>query len=179
MTIEMQPSRPTRVQRAMTWLAWAGGVTLAMMALLTFADVIGREVFRSPIPPKVELTELLMALTVYLGLGLTTITRGQIRVDVIVLYLPVRLRAVLDTITYAISFLFVCAIGWRLLDRMLIKLEKSDETQLLAIPTWPFAAVMFACTGAMAVALSIIWYDSLKSAVHGGLSEEGGTPAAG
>jgi len=160
----------------MTWLAWAGGVTLAMLALLTFADVIGREVFRRPIPPKVELTELLMALTVYLGLGLTTITRGQIRIDIVIVHLPARLRAVLDTITFGTSFLFVCAIGWRLWDRMLVKFDKNDMTQLLGIPAWPIAAVMFACTGAMAVALSIIWYESFKGAVAGRQPEARDTP---
>ena len=66
---------------------------LALMAVLTFIDVIGREAFKAPIPPKVELTELLMGLCVYLGLGLTTITRGHIRVDIVIMYLPVRSSA--------------------------------------------------------------------------------------
>ena len=137
------------------------------MALLTFVDVIGREVFRRPIPPKVELTELLMGLTVYLGFGLTTITRGHIRVDIVVMYLPVRVRAVLDTFAYAISFLFVAALSWRLWDRMLVKMEKGDVTQLLGLQTWPVAAVMFFCAALMAVGLAILCIESLRGVATG------------
>lgn len=149
------------------------------MAVLTFVDVIGREVFRRPIPPKVELTELLMGLTVYLGFGLTTITRGHIRVDIVIMYLPVRVRAVLDTFAHTISFLFVAVISWRLWDRMLVKMEKGDVTQLLSIQTWPVAAVMFGCSVVMAVALAILCYEALCGVATGKLPGEAGTPPTG
>jgi TRAP-type C4-dicarboxylate transport system permease small subunit len=175
----MKSSRPSPTQQVSLWLAWAGAVTLAAMALLTFVDVIGREVFRRPIPPKVELTELMMGLTVYLGFGLTTITRGHIRVDIVIMYLPVRVRAVLDTFAHAISFVFVAALGWRIWDRMLVKMEKGDVTQLLGIQTWPVAAVMFGCAVVMAVALAILCAESMRGVATGKLPSEAGTPPTG
>ncbi len=70
--------------RVTMWLARAGAVGLAIIMLLTFCDVIGRYVFNAPIVGTVEVTELLMGMMVYLGVGMTTHVRGHIRVDIVI-----------------------------------------------------------------------------------------------
>ena len=42
------------------WLARLGAVMLALMTLLAFVDVVGRELISSSIAAKVEMTELMM-----------------------------------------------------------------------------------------------------------------------
>ncbi|PLS21063.1 TRAP transporter small permease [Neptunicoccus cionae] len=51
---------------------WLGGISIALMALMTVADVILRYVFLSPFPGTSEHTQLLMAVIVFSGLVLVT-----------------------------------------------------------------------------------------------------------
>jgi len=124
------------------WFAWAGAVVLAIMLLLTYADVIGREILKRPIVANIEMTELLMGLVVYLGVSLTTRVRGHVRVDILLNVLPQRVRAIADAITLFLCALFVSAMAWRLYERAVVKFTKGDETDLWKIPTWPIAAIM-------------------------------------
>ena len=58
-------------ERATLWLAQIGSLGLALMMFLTLGDVIGRA-FNVPITGAVEVTELIMGLMIYLGVGYTT-----------------------------------------------------------------------------------------------------------
>ena len=88
------------------WLARAGSAGLAIMMFLTLADVIGR-MFDNPIVGTVEVTELIMGMMIYLGVGYTTIHRGHIRVDILITRFSPRVQATLDTITFFIAFVFM------------------------------------------------------------------------
>ena len=70
-------------ERATLWLARVGSVGLAIMMFLTLFVVIGRA-FDHPITGSVEVTELIMGLMIYLGVGYTTFLRGHIRVDILI-----------------------------------------------------------------------------------------------
>ena len=57
-------------------------MALALIAVVTFCDVIARKVFNRGFTFTVEMTEMAMALIVFLGVGLVTHQRGHIVVDV-------------------------------------------------------------------------------------------------
>ena len=70
------------------WNRWAAGKlayvacgVLALLAIVTFADVIARYAFNRPFSFTVEVTELAMGLIVYFGVGLTTHETGHVAVD--------------------------------------------------------------------------------------------------
>jgi TRAP-type C4-dicarboxylate transport system permease small subunit len=149
------------------WFAWAGAVVLAIMLLLTYADVIGREILKRPITANIEMTELLMGLVVYLGVSLTTRVRGHVRVDILLNILPQRVRAVADSVTLLLCALFVTAMAWRLYERAVVKFTKGDETDLWKIPTWPVAAIMTVCAAMMAVLLYVQWAQAVRHALTG------------
>lgn len=162
------------VGRASARLAWLGAATLALMTLLSFADVLGRELVSSPIAAKVEATELAMGLIVFLGVGATTFLRGHIRVDILILRLPRRARAALD----ALAILFVALICWRLAELALVRLEQGGVTQIWEVPLWPVAVVMALCSAAMLAALVVRWVGDIR--VAAGLAALSDTdPAAG
>ena len=168
--------------RAVNWLARAGAVALAVMAAITFVDVVGRELIDRPLPAKRELTEILMVGLVYMGMGLTTWLRGHIRVDIVFLLMPQRMRALFDSATYLIATIFIALMGWQLFERMLTKFEKGDITELWEIPWWPVALVATICTMVMALALLAQWVDAVARTVTGGAepksSLEGAPPAS-
>jgi TRAP-type C4-dicarboxylate transport system permease small subunit len=160
-------------------LAWAGAVVLAIMLLLTYADVIGREILKRPIVANIEMTELLMGLVVYLGVSQTTRVRGHVRVDILLNVLPQRIRAIANAITLLLSALFVTATAWRLYERAVVKFTKGDETDLWKIPTWPVAAIMTVCATIMAILLFIQWGQALRQALTGAPPAEDDTPQGG
>ena len=150
--------------RASSRLAWLGAATLALMTLLTFVDVLGRELLSAPISAKVEATELVMGLTVFLAIGLTTFLRGHTRVDIVISHLPPRWRAAFDGVTYAVSLVFVALICWRLGEQAAAQRGKGDLTQIWEIPLWPVTAVMVLCSLVMLAALAIQWLQAIRIA---------------
>ena len=150
--------------RASSRLAWLSAATLALMTLLTFLDVLGRELLSAPIAAKVEVTELLMGLTVFLGIGLTTSMRGHTRVDILISHLPPRWRGMLDSVTYAVSIIFVALICWRLAEQALAQRGMGDLTQIWEIPLWPVTAVMMLCSLVMLAALALQWLQAIRIA---------------
>jgi TRAP-type C4-dicarboxylate transport system permease small subunit len=124
------------------WFARAGSVGLATIMVLTFCDVIGRYVFNAPIVGTVEVTELLMGMMVYLGVGLTTQSRGHIRVDIVINLFPPRLRALLDVITSSLSILLVVLMCLHIWLKAGIIIDKNDLTQVWEWPVWPAAYIM-------------------------------------
>ena len=135
------------------WLARAGSVGLATIMVLTFCDVIGRYVFNNPIVGTVEVTELLMGMIVYLGVGLTTQTRGHIRVDIVINLFSPRTRALLDVLTLSLSILLVFLMCWHLWLKAGIIIDKNDLTQIWEWPVWPAAYVMAAASLLMLTSL--------------------------
>ena len=146
------------------WLARLGAVMLALMTLLAFVDVVGRELISSSIAAKVEMTELMMGLMVFLGIGLTTFLRGHIRVDILIVQLPWRSRAMFDVATYAVSILFVALICWRLGELALVQLGNGAITQIWEVPLWPVTVVMVLCSVVMFAALIIQWVQAIRIA---------------
>ena len=64
--------------RITLWLARIAAVALAVIAAVTFCDVIGRYFFHAPFAFTVEMTQMAMALVVYFGVGLVTHESGHI-----------------------------------------------------------------------------------------------------
>ena len=73
--------------RVTLWLARIATAALAIIAVVTFCDVIGRYVFNRPFIFTVELTEIAMAVVVYFGVGLVTHEDAHISADVVTLRL--------------------------------------------------------------------------------------------
>ena len=60
---------------------WIGSAALFSLMCMTFADVILRSLFNSPIAAAAELTEISVAIVVFTALPLVSFNRSQIAVD--------------------------------------------------------------------------------------------------
>src|SRR6266513_2449210 len=96
------------------WLARIASAALALIAAVTFFDVVGRYFFRAPFAFSVELTQLAMAIVVYFGVGLVTHEDAHISADVVTLRLPPRGRALLAVVTNLLAAAFLVLMVWRL-----------------------------------------------------------------
>ena len=107
-------------ERVTLWLARLGAMGLAGMMFLTLFDVIGRALSHwdcwvcNPIAVSVEVTEIIMGMMIYLGLGYTTFLRGHIRVDILIINTSPRIQSVFDFITGIIALFIALLVSWRL-----------------------------------------------------------------
>ncbi|MDP6429386.1 MAG: TRAP transporter small permease [Rhodospirillales bacterium] len=155
------------------WLARAGSVGLAVMMFLTLGDVIGR-MFNSPIVGTVEVTELIMGMMIYLGVGYTTLYRGHIRVDILITQFSQRVQGILDVITYLIAFLFMAVVCWRLFLQAASRIENNDITQIWEIQVWPIAFIMAFASVLMVTSLLLHLVLSVRTVLTGEPNRLGG-----
>ena len=126
-------------RRVTMWLAWIAAVALALIALVTFGDVVGRYFFNASFAFTVELTGMLMAVIVFFGVGLVTLDDAHICADVVTMRLPERLRALFGLVTNLIAFGFIAVLTWQLWVYALFLYGKGDTTQVWTVPLWPVA----------------------------------------
>src|SRR5260370_21927955 len=100
--------------RVTMWLARIAMVALALIAVVTFCDVIGGYFFHAPFAFTVELTSFAMAVIVFFGVGLVTHEDAHISADVVTLRLPARLRALFAIATNLLAFGFLALMTWQL-----------------------------------------------------------------
>ena len=132
--------------RIVLWLARVAALMLAGIGLMTFCDVVLRYVFSAPFNFTVEVTEIMMGLMVFLGIGLATHEKRHIGVDALTMRLSRRSNAILDMLMSIIVLAMSCVLVWQLFLKAGVLLQKGDYTQIRKIPYWPGAYTMaFGC----------------------------------
>jgi TRAP-type transport system small permease protein len=152
------------------WLARIATVALALIAIATLCDVVARKVFNSGFTFTVEMTEMAMALIVFLGVGLVTHQRGHIVVDVVTLRLSERARVWLGLVTNILSLGFVLLMVWRLWLQAGFIASKGDTTPILNFPLWPIAYLIAAGSVFLVTGLALHVFDSVDRATNPGKS---------
>jgi TRAP-type C4-dicarboxylate transport system permease small subunit len=128
--------------RVTMWLARIAAAVLALLAAMTFCDVIARYFFNSPFSFTVEITEIAMGVIVYFGVGLITQSNDHISVDIVTLRLSNWWRAFVALAMNVLALGFLVLMVWRLWLRMAVLLDKGDVSPIMLIPRWPTALLM-------------------------------------
>src|SRR5436853_6007273 len=116
--------------RVTLWLARIASAALAIIAAVTFVDVVGRYFFNAPFAFSVELTQLAMAIVVYFGVGLVTHEDTHISADVVTLRLPPRLRAAVALVMNLLAAGFLVLMIWQLWHHAAYLRAKGDTTMV-------------------------------------------------
>lgn len=125
------------------------------MVALTFADVIGRRLFATPIYGANDITEHLMALTVFAGLPLVTIASAHLTVDLfdgLVTHPRMAWWRALIALTVAA---ILGLIAWLFLQNALNAARITEVSQALRIPRAPLYGVIAASCAVSAIAALI------------------------
>jgi len=117
-------------------LATVGGLALALLMLLTIADVVLR-ILGKPIVGPYELVALGGAIAIGLSLPLTSWVRGHIYVDSFVSRLPRTARAILNVATRLLVLALFLILGWNLLKYALDLRAAGEVTPTLRVPFFP------------------------------------------
>jgi TRAP-type C4-dicarboxylate transport system permease small subunit len=116
-----------------------GAVAVAMLALLTMADVTGRYVFVQPIPGTYEVTQLMLVAIVFTGIAAVQAAHAHIRVEILLNRIRRRrFRVALELLALACGVAAFTLIGWQgWLDFLRAWCTHDYTMGLIEFPTWP------------------------------------------
>jgi TRAP-type transport system small permease protein len=130
---------------------------LVAMVLLTVADVLLRALFNYPLRGMLELIELGLACTVFLGLPAVFLRGGHLVVDVIDQLAPPALVRVLDVVGALVSFGVLAVMAWQMVPVARAMYEFGDVTSDLSIPKiYYWIPVLVGVVASAAAALAYI-----------------------
>ena len=139
-----------RILRA---LALGGGaVLLGLMALIAF-DVVMRYVLRLPFLGAYEMTELAMALIVFLALPYCAATGGHVAVDVFGPQLDRPGMRWITVVVHLAGAAVTAAMAWQAAIYAFTSRSRGEATNMLKIDLWPFELLTAASMALFSVVL--------------------------
>ncbi|MFW5731498.1 MAG: TRAP transporter small permease [Desulfonatronovibrionaceae bacterium] len=109
---------------------------LALVMMVIVANILVRTWWK-PLPGSYELVEILGALILSMGVAYCAQTRGHVTVTLVADKLSRGRQAVLDSLVHLISFIFISALGWGLIQSAFKAQDRSLETSTLGLPLYP------------------------------------------
>lgn len=152
------PSRTeTGLQRVSKVTAIIAAIVLAIMMLLTVADVCGRYFFNSPIKGTWEIIGLLLVCAGTWGLGYCQMQKSHISVTVLIERFSRRGQAIIRSLAYLVGLAGFSLLCWRmfLMAMRYLTTMKGYVTDTLEIPYPPFMLMMSVGAGIMALILIV------------------------
>lgn len=126
-------------------------VGVVALMVLTLADVVGRGLFGEPVRGTVELTELLVALIVFLALAHTDEMGEHVTVDLIYNVLGDKAQKVVTAISQLLMVSLLLFLAWRMVLQGLHLRNVALTTGVLGLAVWP--VLMVGVAGMVAYAL--------------------------
>jgi TRAP-type C4-dicarboxylate transport system permease small subunit len=118
-------------------LVFNAGAAVALMIISTTLDTTLRYTFNFPIPGVFELNEVLLVITVYLGISWTQEERGHTRVVLWMRKLSIRNAVKMDIVCWLICLLFLGVMGWQSGKEALRSFEISEfRWGAVQMPIW-------------------------------------------
>jgi TRAP-type C4-dicarboxylate transport system permease small subunit len=137
------------MKRLLTTVETVAAVFLLLIALLTAANVLLRDLFAVQIPDWFDGSKLLMAIALFWGIAVATYHAGHIAVDIVWEHLGPRGRRVLDAIAAVFTLAFLGPMAWMVWTKVLQ--SGTQATTDLRLPLVWFTSL--AAAGAVAAAL--------------------------
>ncbi|GAA4344180.1 hypothetical protein GCM10023165_27150 [Variovorax defluvii] len=138
-----------RIERAAVNLA---AILLFALMLLTFVDVAGRNLFNKPLTGASELTEILLALVIFLMLPQVARRNEHIVIDLIDQICSDRVRKALDIFACVLAAIMFGLIAWQCWILANRAMGYGDSTAALQIPVGPILYGLSVMAGIVAVA---------------------------
>ena len=131
---------------------------LLVMVLLTFADVVGRYLFASPIFGASEMISSMLAVLIFAGLGVTNSRDDHIVVELFDHKFRSLSPKYYDLIIQAFSVVTMCIIAFVLAEHAIQALEQKALTYVLELPTWIVtgSVAVLACISVLSLLAGIV-----------------------
>ena len=136
-------------------LAAVSGAAIVAMMLLTCTDVFLRYVFNAPIEGALDITQMLMVIVVFFGLGYCGWTGGHVVVDLLRELLPAKIVVPLAVLVNAVGAAIMFAMAWQSLRTSFTYMLTGETPMTVLIPKYPF--IWVAAFGALTYALILLF----------------------
>ena len=153
--------------RTSLFLNAIGAITLGLLMLLTAADVAMRDILNRPISGAYEISMFMMAIVVACGIGYCASRDEHVKVELMVSALPTRAQAVIATLTWFLSAVFLALITWQCALYSTTVFRDGTTTPDLQIPTYPFIAIVALGSGVLCLVFLAQFLDALSRALKG------------
>lgn len=120
----------------------AMATVMMLLVFLVVVDVTMRRGFNNPLGFSLELMGLGLVIIAWGSILYSTGRERHISVDVLVMYLPAKVRRFLRLTCDFVSVLVLLLIGWRCIINALNQWDMGKESQLLEIPIFPFVFIV-------------------------------------
>jgi TRAP-type transport system small permease protein len=164
MTVD-ENATPRRTRRlAEGLLGVAAAILLFAIMMVTVIDVIGRYLLSQPLPGAFELTEILLAMAVFIGLPLICLREEHISVTLLTDRLSPQVREIHAAIVSLIGSGVLGVVASQLFTHGRQLASYGDVTVFLRVPKGPLGYVMAACAALAALALVLVAIDHFTRA---------------
>jgi TRAP-type C4-dicarboxylate transport system permease small subunit len=127
------------------WLNWVGAAALIIMLILVCGNILGR-VFSHPIKGVFELVGFLGGALSACAMGFTQMRRGHISVEIVIIRVRPRIRAIIESITSIISVVLFALIAWQHAEFATATWKAGEVSETLKIPFFHLIyGVAFGC----------------------------------
>lgn len=156
----------TGLSPIVTVAGYIGAGVIALMMLLTVADVVGRGFLNKPVLGAYEISEFMLVIVVFISMASCQLLKGHITIDLVVDRLRKRTQNIIDSIMYFLFLIMFCVFTWQL---FVYAMEETGGTVsgILDIPVFPF--IYIASLGSALVSLVVFMH--LIQFLAGAISE--------
>jgi TRAP-type C4-dicarboxylate transport system permease small subunit len=134
------------------------GVSLFIMMILTFVDVVGRYGFNKSIFGTSEMIEALMVVVIFAGVAFVTADDKHIKVDIFASWIERHAANLQRWVVHIFSLIVYAGLTFELGRHMLGSWHSGKRTAVLDYPQWvmPGAAVLFSVIGVLLFGAAIL-----------------------
>ena len=147
------------------WLAILAAVSIAVLMIVNFTDIIGTKFFLRSVPGALDISEELMVFLTLLPIAFIALERGHIRITLLEGRMPPVVRFVLQIFQYVIATLITGFITWRVFVQFQKTIVVVQLKEGLDLPIWPANLVTVISFGF----LTLVWMLLLAKTVVVGL----------
>lgn len=127
-------------------MSWVSTVTIFLLFLLVFVDVVGRYFFDRPISGSNDIGELLLVPIAFFAVGFTQLMKEHVRVTLIYTKLSPRGQAIVDAVMFLVGAAIWGLIAWNMGERAWEMTAPgstiSSTSPVLRIPNAPFIYIV-------------------------------------
>ncbi len=137
-------------------LAYTAALVMFIMMIVTLVDVVGRDLFSAPLPGGFEITELLLASLIFLGLPMVTAESAHVDVDLLDSTVPEFLKPLQNIVIGLVNVIAFGVMSWMLWKLALRTYQYEDTTAVLEIPFAGLVFLMAICCTLSTIALVVM-----------------------
>ena len=146
------------IKRVEGWMAIGAATVLVLLMLVVLVDVLGRNLFNSPLASGTELTEMLMAVLAFLSFPLLAYRQRDITVDLVDMLAGDRLKKLQIALAGTVGAIVFGLLSWQLVVFAGRAAQSGEATPQLHVPlayAWWFMSVMSAVTALAALVVAV------------------------